>query len=84
MHLTRNVLAKCPQKLKQPVAEDLRSIFYARSKKKAMEFFKAFEPKWANQVPSAFKSLETNIDNALTFKNFPEVEWLALRTKNPL
>ena len=33
VHLARNVLAKVPKKLKESVADDMRSIFYASSKK---------------------------------------------------
>jgi putative transposase len=84
VHLARNVLAKCPHKIKQEVADDLRSIFYASSKKKAEGFYRVFETKWAKEVPSAFKSLETSLENALTFMSFPEAEWLALRTTNPI
>jgi putative transposase len=84
VHLARNVLAKTPHKLKQEVADDLRSIFYASSKKKADAFYKEFEKKWAKEIPSAFKSLETNVENALTFMSFPPEEWLALRTTNPI
>jgi putative transposase len=39
VHVSRNVLAKVPQKLKQAVADDLRSIFYASSREKAREMF---------------------------------------------
>jgi len=39
VHLARNILAKVPAKLKKEVASDLRSIFYAPSKGKAMELF---------------------------------------------
>lgn len=84
VHLARNVLAKCPHKIKQEVADDLRSIFYASSKKKAEGFYKVFEDKWAKEVPSAFKSLESNLASALTFMSFPEAEWLSLRTTNPI
>lgn len=84
VHLARNVLAKCPHKIKQAVADDLRSIFYASSKKKAESFYKEFERKWGKEIPSAFKSLETNLENALTFMSFPEAEWLSLRTTNPI
>jgi putative transposase len=38
VHVARNVLAKVPQKLKQKVADDMRSIFYTSSRDKAMEF----------------------------------------------
>ena len=84
VHLARNVIAKCPRKIKQVVADDLRSIFYASSKKKAGAFYEEFKKKWAKEIPSAFKSLESNIENALTFMSFPTEEWLALRTTNPI
>jgi len=34
--IAKNVWAKVPKKLKKAVADDIRSIFYASSKKKAM------------------------------------------------
>nr|CBX27322.1 hypothetical protein N47_H21440 [uncultured Desulfobacterium sp.] len=46
VHVSRNVLAKVPRKLKKAVADDMRSIFYASSKPKAMEFFEIFKQKW--------------------------------------
>ena len=46
VHVVRNVLAKVPRKLKKPIADEIRSIFYASSKKKAMKFFREFEQKW--------------------------------------
>jgi putative transposase len=84
VHLSRNVLAKCPHKIKEEVADDLRSIFYSSNRKKADEFYREFERKWAKEIPSAFKSLETNVESALSFMNFPPEEWLSLRTTNPI
>ena len=43
VHVARNVLAKVPRKLKQAVADDMRSIFYASSRPKAMQLFQAFK-----------------------------------------
>ena len=82
VHVARNVLAKVPQKLKKKVADDLRSIFYASSKQKAIGFFDEFKEKWEKDLPSAVKCLENSIDSCLTFFNFPEEEWLSLRTTN--
>ena len=82
VHVAKNVLAKVPKKLKQAVADDMRSIFYASSKKKALEFFAAFKEKWERELPSAVKCLESSIDSCLTFFNFPEEEWISLRTTN--
>jgi len=55
VHVARNVLAKVPKKLKKAVADDMRSIFYASSKQKAMEFFDHFRERWQQDLPSAVK-----------------------------
>jgi len=82
VHVARNVLAKVPQKLKQKVADDIRSIFYASSREKAVEFSTQFAERWQKDVPSAVKCLQNSLDSCLTFFDFPEVEWISLRTTN--
>ena len=82
VHVARNVLAKVPRKLKRAVADDLRSIFYASSKEKALEFFSQFKERWEKKIPSAVKCLENSLDACLTFFDFPEEEWISLRTTN--
>jgi putative transposase len=80
VHVARNILAKVPKKIKKDVADDLRSIFYASSKKKAWEFFNGFKSKWEQVVPSAVKTLERSLESCLTYLEFPEEEWISLRT----
>lgn len=82
VHVARNVLAKVPKKLKKTVADDMRSIFYASSKKKAMAFFAIFKERWQRDLPSAVKCLENSIDACLTYLICPEEEWISLRTSN--
>lgn len=82
VHVARNVLAKVPHKFKQEVADDMRSIFYASSKEKAIELFSGFKTKWEPKLPSAVKCLEKSLDACLTFFNCPEEEWISLRTTN--
>ena len=82
VHAARNVLAKVPKKLKKAVADDMRSIFYASSKEKAMEFFDIFRERWQQDLPSAVKCLENSIEACLTFFICPEEEWISLRTTN--
>ena len=82
VHVARNVLAKVPHKLKQKVADDIRSIFYASSREKALEFSTQFTKRWQNDVPSAVKCLQNSLDSCLTFFDFPEEEWISLRTTN--
>ncbi len=82
LHIARNVLAKVPSKLKEAVADEMRSIFYASSKHKALEFFSQFRDRWEKEIPSAVKCLENSIEACLTFMSFPEEEWISLRTTN--
>ena len=82
VHVAKNVLAKVPMKLKQAVADDVRTIFYASSGKKAMEYFDLFQEKWEKEVPSAVKCLGKSIENCLTFFHFPKEDWICLRTSN--
>jgi len=82
VHVARNVLAKVPKKLKQAVADDVRTIFYAPSKETALESFEIFKRKWEKDIPSAVSCLERSIDACLSFFNFPEEEWISLRTTN--
>lgn len=82
VHVARNVLAKVPKKLKQALADDMRSIFYASSKHKATELFEAFRQRWEKDLPSAVQTLERSIEQCLTFFNHPEEEWISLRTTN--
>lgn len=82
VHVARNVLAKVPRTQKQAVADDLRSIFYASSKEKALSFYEQFQKKWEKECPSAVKCLEQSIESCLTFFEFPQEEWISLRTTN--
>ena len=82
VHVARNVLAKVPRKLKKTVADDLRSIFYASSKGKALTFFDVFKTKWQRDLPSAVKCLGNSIESCLTFFMCPDEEWISLRTTN--
>ena len=85
VHVARNVLAKVTNKnLKKVVADDLRSIFYASCKAKALEFYSEFKSKWETQFPSAVKCLSNSLDSSLTFFSFPEEDWISLRTTNAI
>jgi len=82
VHVAMNVLAKVPRRLKPDVANDVRTIFYASSKKEAVKYFKEFCDQWRKDVPSAVKCLERSIESCLTFFHFPKEEWVSLRTSN--
>ena len=82
IHVARNVLAKVPRKLKKVIADEIRSIFYASSRKKALDFFQQFKARWEKEIPSAVKCLQNSLEACLTYLHFPEEEWICLRTTN--
>ena len=82
VHVARNVSAKVPKKLKETMADGLRSIFYASSEEKARGFFEGLKDRWAGELPSAIRCLEQSLDSCLTFFKFPSEEWISLRTTN--
>jgi len=82
LHVARNVLAKVPRKLKKKIGDEIRSIFYASTKKKALEFFYRFKTKWEDELPSSVRCLEKSLDACLTYLSFPQEEWICLRTTN--
>ena len=75
VHVARNILCKVPQNMKQKVADDLRSVFYAESKKKALSFFEDFKRNYEKEIPSAVKCLEGSLESTLCYLSFPEEEW---------
>ena len=82
VHVARNILAKVPQKLKKDVADQVRSIFYASTKAKAIDFFESFKAEREKELPSAVKCLENSLESCLTYLQFPQEEWVCLRTTN--
>lgn len=82
VHVARNILAKVPQKLKKDVADQVRSIFYASTKAKAFDFFESFKAEREKELPSAVKCLENSLESCLTYLQFPQEEWVCLRTTN--
>jgi putative transposase len=84
VHVARNILSKVPHKMKQKIADEVRSVFYASSEEKAKEFFTNFKSKYDSEIPSAVKCLEASLNETLTYLKFPKEEWKALRTTNPI
>lgn len=82
VHVARNVLCKVPKTAKKEVADSLRDVFYASSKKLAKENYNNFVTKYNNLYPSAVKSLSTVLEECLTFFSFPDEDWRSLRTSN--
>ena len=84
VHVARNVLCKVPKQMKEKVADDMRSVFYADTKSKALTFFEEFKKKYEQDIPSAVKCLGASLESTLSYLLFPQEEWISLRTTNPI
>ena len=82
VHLSKNILSKVTRKEKGHIADDLRSIFYASTKEKALKFYEDFTNKYTRDFPSAVKTLQRSLQSALTFFDFPIEDWISIKTTN--
>lgn len=84
VHKLRNLIAKTPKHAHEAVREDYHRIVYAETLEAAQKARTAFLLKWKRQCPGAAASLEEAGEELLTFFQFPESQWLSLRTTNAI
>lgn len=84
VHKLRNLLAKAPKHTHEAVREDYHRIVYAETLAAAEKAREVFLLKWKKPCPGAAASLEEAGENLLTFYQFPESQWLSLRTTNAI
>jgi putative transposase len=82
VHKAKNVLAKVRQKDRKIVADDMRHVFYAADHLSAKRALERFCNKWKAMYPDAVKCLERDFEAVTTYLDFPELEWMHLRTTN--
>ena len=81
-HKMDNVLSHIPEKQREVVRVELRSIFYQKSRAHADQVAAAFSEKYRTLYPSAIACLERDWEACLTFYAFPELHWKTIRTTN--
>ncbi|WP_426749971.1 IS256 family transposase [Myxococcus sp. Y35] len=84
VHLTRNVAAKVPQRVRQRVAREVSAVFNAPSRKEAKVRMEAFKTGLGAQLPEAVACLEKGFAAATVFYEFPQGHWRRLRSTNGL
>lgn len=82
VHKLRNLLAKAPKHVHEAVREDYHRIVYAETLEMAKKAYAGFLRKWEKQCAGVAASLEEAGEQLLTFFQFPESQWLSLRTTN--
>ena len=82
VHKLRNLVAKAPKHAHEVVREDYHRIVYAETLEMAKKAREAFLRKWEKQSAGVAASLEEAGEKLLTFFQFPESQWVSLRTTN--
>jgi putative transposase len=82
MHVARNVLSKTRMRNRAEVGADLKTIWHSPTREVAIANFEAFSSKWIISEERAVRCLADKIHRALTFYDFPEEDWTAIRTNN--
>jgi len=82
VHKLRNLMAKAPKHAHEAVREDYHRMVYAETLVAAQTAREAFLLKWRKPCPGVAASLEEAGQDLLTFYQFPESQWLSLRTTN--
>jgi transposase-like protein len=83
-HKLENLLAKAPKHSHPELKRDYHAIVYAESQVSARAAYQSFVRKWSKLSADVVKSLEEAGDELLTFMQFPESQWRALRTTNAI
>ena len=84
VHKLRNLVAKAPKHAHDAVREDYHRIVYAETLETAQKARETFLLKWKRQCPGVAASLEEAGEELLTFFQFPESQWVSLRTTNAI
>jgi transposase-like protein len=84
VHFMRNVLAKVPQSERAQVAADLKSIFLVNRLEDARVLAAAFSARWGKGFKGAVAILQTGLDAALSYLDFPSSHHRLIRSTNGL
>lgn len=84
VHLTRNVLAKAPWRLRGRLGKETSAVFEAASLLDARKRLEALQEGLGRQVPEAMECLREGFAAATCFFSFPKAHWKRLRSTNGL
>jgi transposase-like protein len=83
-HKMENVLGYIPNEQQAQVYPELRAIFYQDNLEKAEQTAAAFLLKYEPSYPTACDCLRRDLNECLTFYQFPQKHWRFIRTSNAI
>ncbi len=82
VHLLRNVKSRVAAPNWKAVLDDLRTIFWAKTREDAIRASGAFQARWQKPYPKAVAIVMRRFDDHLHFFKEPESLWTLLRSSN--
>lgn len=83
VHKLRNIASYLPKKHLDCLRE-VKAIYLADNRRAAINTYWSWAKKWRNTCPKAVECLEKDIDQLLTFFDFPKAHWIKIRTTNQI
>lgn len=83
-HKLQNLASKLPKKAHDTCLAEAKFIYAKENLKEARTAFRAWREKWQNIFPRAVRCLEEDIDELLTFYEFPRELRKKIRTTNAI
>ena len=84
VHKLHNLEEHCPKHARAELKRDYDRIIYAKDGIAARKAYKEFVHKWSGICPAVARSLEEAGAHLLTFYEFPQGLWKAIRTTNSI
>jgi len=84
VHLTRNITAKAPHRLRSRIAREAVRILHAPSLADARKRKADFDEGLGAQVPEARECLDAGFEAATRYYSFPKAHWKRIRSTNGL
>lgn len=84
VHKLRNLASKLPQRAQETCLFEAKLLYGQNNKKEATRAFRAWMDKWAKTYPKAAACLEKDIDELLSFYDFPSSHRKKIRTTNAI
>ena len=84
-HMAQNAQGYAPRKsMREEVAEAFKSIYNSNSYEDALLQKERVIKQYSEKAPDFVRWIEANVEEGLTFMNFPKKHWKKIRTTNPL
>lgn len=82
VHKLRNVANKLPKRKQEDILKGAKVIYQAENKRAAVRCYWEWARAYRSSYPQAVECLEKDIDELLSFMDFPKKHWIKIRTTN--